>query len=272
MGHNGTTRWTIGAIEVTRVADPDFELVLPQDDATAAILKATPWLCPDFVTDEQALRIGSSAIAIRTLSATIVVDPFLAFDDPARLAPRLAALRAARVDPDEVDIVVNTHIDGIGANVLADGAPAFPTARYVLPAAELEDARAGVHADAGAAIAALADIGMVDGLAGGERLVPGVHVEDAPGHNRGNVVVWIESGGTKAVVVGHLFLHPAQIANPDIDNGDLDPVVLARTRRALLSRCVEDDAVLVGPLFAAPGGGKVRQEGDTWRLQALPGA
>src|SRR5688500_14985429 len=83
MLRNGTVRWTIGAIEVIRVADPEFELVLPQDPDSAAVLKATPWLAPEFVTDEQALIIGSSAIVVRTPSAMIVVDPFLAFDDPA---------------------------------------------------------------------------------------------------------------------------------------------------------------------------------------------
>lgn len=266
MPRTGTITWGVGAIEITRVPDPDFELVLPQDADTAAVLKATPWLCPDFVTDEQALRVGSSAIVVRTPSALAVVDPFLAFDDPARLAPRLAALRAAGVDPDRVDLVINTHIDGIGANVLVDGSPAFPTARYLVPAAELDDARAGLHDDAGAALAALEDQGRVDRLGPDQQPVPGLRIVDAPGHNRGHVAVWVESGGTQAVVTGHLFLHPAQIANPDVDNGDLDPVVLARTRRAVLARCVREDVVLVGPLFTAPGGGKVRQDGAAWRL------
>jgi glyoxylase-like metal-dependent hydrolase (beta-lactamase superfamily II) len=267
MAGDDTTWWTVGAVEVARVADPGFDLVLPQDDVTAATLKAVPWLCPAFVTDQQELRIGSSTIAVRTPSATIVVDPALAVDDPARLAPRLAALRGAGIDPEDVDVVVNTHIDGIGANVLVDGTPAFPSARYLLPAAELEDARAGVHGDVGAALAALADAGRLEAVAGNERLAPGVHLEDAPGHNRGNVVVWIESGGTTVVVVGHLFLHPAQIADPDIENGDRDPLALARTRRALLDRCVQADAVLIGPLFSAPGGGHVRPDGQSWRLQ-----
>lgn len=267
MPQPGTRQWTVGAIEVTRVADPGFELVLPQDEATAAILKATPWLSPDFVTDEQALRVGSSAVVLRTPSATIVVDPFLAFDDPARVAPRLAALRAAGVEPDEVDMVLNTHIDGAGANVLADGAPTFAHARYLVPGAELEDARAGLRGEPGHALVALLDAGRVEPIAGGEQLTPGVRVEDAPGHNRGHVVVWAESGGTTAVVTGHLFLHPAQIANPDVENGDIDPITLARTRRTLLARCVREDAVLIGPLFAPPGGAKVRQDGDTWRLQ-----
>lgn len=264
--HNEQVRWSIGAVEITRVADPDFELILPQDADTAAVLKATPWLCPDFVTDEQALRVSSSAIVIRTPSALVVVDPFLAFDDPARLAPRLAALRAAGAEPAAVDLVVNTHIDGIGANVLADGAAAFPSARYLVPAAEMEDGRAGERGDAGYAFAALEDDGRVDRLGGQLQLVPGVRIADAPGHNRGHVAVWVESGGAQAVVTGHLFLHPAQIANPDVDNGDLDPAALARTRRSVLTRCVREDVVLVAPLFALPGGGKVRRDGDTWRL------
>lgn len=265
----GTIRWTIGAIEVTRVADPDFELILPQDHATAAVLKATPWLSPDFVTDDMALRVGSSAIAVRTPSATIVVDPFLAFDDPARHAPRLAALRAAGIDQDEVDIVICSHIDGIGVSVGADGSPAFSRARYLVPRAELDDARAGVHSEAAQALVALQDKGVAEPLDGTELVVPGVHLEEARGHAHGHVVAWIDSGGDQAVITGHLFLHPAQIANPDIENRDLDPPALFATRRRLLARCATDDVVLVAPLFTAPGGGKIRADGDTWRLEPI---
>ena len=266
MLHNGTVRWTIGAIEIIRVTDPGFELVLPQDPDTAAILKATPWLAPAFITDEQALIIGSSAVAVRTPSATILVDPFLAFDDPARLAPRLAALRAAGIDQDDVDVVICSHIDGVGATIAADGSPSFERARYLVPAAELEDASAGLHGDAALALAALRDKGVVEAVDGSEAVAPGVHLEPAPGHNRGHNVVWITSGGGDAVITGHLFLHPAQIANPDVHQGDRDPIALAATRRTLLARCVDDDVLLIGPLFAPPGGGKVRDDGVGWRL------
>lgn len=270
MRQMGTHQWTVGAVDVIRVADPGFELVLPQDPDTAALLATNAWLHPQFVTADQALRVGSSAIAVRTPSATIVVDPFLAFDDPARLAPRLAALRAAGVEPDDVDIVVNTHIDGIGANVLADGSPAFAAARYLIPGAELEDAAAGLRGEAGMALVALHKEGRAEPVFGDETLVPGVHLDDAPGHSRGQVVVWVESAGAQAVIIGHLFLHPVQLATPEVDNGDVDPPTLFRTRRALLARCVRHDALLIGPLFAPPGGGKVREDGTGWRLQVSP--
>ena len=266
--------WKWGAIEITRVEDPDFDLVLPQDDATADALRHWGWLRPDYVTPDHALRIGSSATVVRTPSAVVVVDPWLAFDDPARHAPRLAALRASGVDPDEVDLVINSHVDGMGANVQADGAPTVPNARYLLPQAELDDLRAGVHGELVAGVhpdghpfLRLDDLGVLEGLQGGEHLVPGLLVEDAPGHSRGHVVLWITSGGETAVVIGHLFLHPAQIANPGADRGDLDPVALAETRRTLLARCADEKALLLGPLFADPGGGRVERDGaDGWRL------
>ena len=261
------TTWTVGSMEVTRVDDPGFELVLPSDEPTITALQRSRWLAPHFVTDDWSLNVGSSCIVVRTAEAVAIVDPFLAFDDADRLGPRLEALRDAGVDADDVDLVINSHVDGIGVNALLDGSPTFPSARYLVPRAELDAMRARTHTDTrGHALLALQDGGIVEPTDGNETVLPGVRLEDAPGHNPGMHVVWLEDAAASAVVVGHLFLHPAQIANPSIDNGDLDPVVLEATRRSVLGRCVESDALLVGPLFAEPGGGHVRPDGDTWRL------
>jgi glyoxylase-like metal-dependent hydrolase (beta-lactamase superfamily II) len=267
-------RWQVGAVEVIRVPDPGFELVLPSDPATLAALDGRAWLSPHWVLPDGSLVVGSSAILVRTPSGNVVVDPFLVFDDPAKLAPRLAALRAAGVDPDDVHLVINSHLDGVGANAHTDGSPAFPGARYLIPAAEVADLQEGVHGVLQAAgdgqhpLVGLLEHGVVEPVVGGEQPLPGLHLEDAPGHNRGNVVLWIDSGGDQAVVVGHTFLHPAQIADPTSDRGDRDPVALAATRRALLQRCADTGALLVGPLFADPGGGRVRDTPLGWSLLA----
>lgn len=261
--------WTVGSIEVTRVEDPGFELVLPQDDATMAALQRAPWLQPHFVTDDWALVIGSSATVIRTPEAVVLVDPFLAFGDGKDIGPRLQALRDVGVEAKDVDVVVNTHVDHLGVNLLLDGSPAFAKSRYFVPRAELEGIRSGDHPEAQdhSVLLGLYDDGAIEASTGNEEVAPGVRLADAPGHNPGHHVVWISDGDDEAVVVGHLFLHPAQIAAPDVDNGDRDPVQLAQTRRTLLSRCVDDDVLLIGPLFASPGAGRVRPDGDTWRLE-----
>jgi glyoxylase-like metal-dependent hydrolase (beta-lactamase superfamily II) len=263
------TTWTVGSVELTRVDDPDFELILPSDDATVAALQRSPWLAPHFVTEDWSLNVGSSCIVVRTPAAVALVDPFLAFDDAERLGPRLQALRDAGVEADDVDLVINTHVDGIGVNVLRDGSPTFPNARYLVPRAELEAMRAGTHGEQRAgALLALQDDGIVEPTEGNETILDGVRLEDAPGHNPGMHVVWVEDDDEAAVIVGHLFLHPAQIANPSIENGDLDPVVLEATRRSLLSRCAQTGALVVGPLFAEPGAGVVQPDGGAWRFDA----
>jgi glyoxylase-like metal-dependent hydrolase (beta-lactamase superfamily II) len=260
--------WTVGNVEINRVEDPGFELLLPSDEATVTALRASPWLQPHFVTEDWGLRIGSSATVLRSGGTTVLVDPFLAFDDPDRLGARLLALRDAGVEAEDVDVVVNTHVDGLGVNLLRDGSPTFPQARYLVPREEIEAIRSGQHVgtEYAEAVVELHDAGAIEASRGDEEVAPDVRLADAPGHNPGHHVVWITSQGASAVIVGHLFLHPAQIASPEVENGDLDPVVLAATRRALLARCVDDGSLLVAPLFAAPGAGHIRPDGASWRL------
>jgi glyoxylase-like metal-dependent hydrolase (beta-lactamase superfamily II) len=270
--------WSIGSASVVRVADEEFELLLPLDATTATALRpATPWLVPHFITDDGNLRIGSSAIAIRSGGLRIVVDPWLAFDPPdrhgqdaaSRATRLLGALEAAGYPPAEVDIVINTHIDGVGLNVLSTPngeIPAFPAARYLFADEELAGLgagrRRGVHA-----LETLVDDGRVDRIEDGQRLSADVTIEMTRGHSSGHVVVHIDSDSDHAVVAGHLFLHPAQVFDPapraDLD---ADPCGAAAARRHLLERAADDGALLVGPLFAAPGGGWVVADADRFRL------
>jgi hypothetical protein len=60
-------RWQADGWTITRVADPDFDLVLPQDRTTRATLQRSRWLHPRFVTDDWALRIASSAEEVSTV-------------------------------------------------------------------------------------------------------------------------------------------------------------------------------------------------------------
>jgi glyoxylase-like metal-dependent hydrolase (beta-lactamase superfamily II) len=232
--------WHVGDWTITRVADPAFDLTLPQDDATMTTLQRSPWLQPDFATDEWSLRVGSSALLLTGPGPRIVVDPWLAFDALGDNDARLDALTTAGVAPDEVDVVINSHNDQVGAN------GRFPNATTLLPAAEpplpvdCESAEDRRH------------------------VAPGVEIIDLPGHNAGHVGVEVAGG---AVIVGHLFLHPAQVANPTSVLGDRDPEQLVATRIALLKRAVADDLLLIGPLWAAPGGGYVARDGDAWRLR-----
>jgi glyoxylase-like metal-dependent hydrolase (beta-lactamase superfamily II) len=272
-------RWTVGDSVITRVPDEHFELVVPQDEATKSVLLSqASWLAPHFLTAAGELRVGTSAIAIETPGARIVVDPWLVFDDAdrrtreatARLDRLLAGLTDAGFPPESVDVVVNTHIDGVGANTrpAVDGeVPAFPNARYVIAPEEIAALREGRLPGAEPLDVLLAD-GVVDDPAG--RVAGEVVMEPGPGHSPGHHFVRVGSEGDDAVVIGHLFLHPAQVFSPDPRAGlDAEIEVAAETRRALLRRAAEEKTLVIGPLWATPGAGTIvpSDEPGRWRLE-----
>jgi glyoxylase-like metal-dependent hydrolase (beta-lactamase superfamily II) len=272
-------RWCIGDSVITRVPDENFELVLPQDEATKAVLLSqASWLAPHFLTDAGELRVGTSALAIDTPGARVVVDPWLVFDDPDRTAPDararierlLSALTDAGFPPETVDVVVNTHIDGVGVNTRpAAGAevPAFPNARYLIASDEMAALDAGRIPGADP-LGVLAVEGLVDDPGG--RVAGDVYVEPGPGHSPGHHVVRVGSDGDGAVVVGHLFLHPAQVFSPEPRAGlDENVSLAAETRAELLERAAEAKTLVIGPLWASPGAGTIvpADEPGRWRVE-----
>jgi len=273
-------RWSVGESVITRVPDQNFELVVRQDEATTSVLLSqASWLAPQFLTADGRLRLGTSALAIDTPGARVVVDPWLAFDDPDRRAPEararierlLASLSDAGFEPESVDVVVNTHIDGVGANTRPadDGAevPTFPNARYVIASEEIAALQAG-RLPGAEPLEVLCAEGLVEEP--DERVAGDVRVEPGPGHSPGHHVVRVEADGGGALIVGHLFLHPAQVFAPDPRAGlDEDTALAAETRRVLLTRAAEEKTLVIGPLWASPGAGTVVPSGDPgrWRLE-----
>jgi glyoxylase-like metal-dependent hydrolase (beta-lactamase superfamily II) len=273
-------RWRIGDSVITRIPDENFELVVPQDEATTKVLLAqASWLAPHFLTDVGMLRLGTSALAIDTPGARVVVDPWLVFDDPDRNTPAartrierlLASLTSAGFAPDSVDVVVNTHIDGVGANTRptddGDEVPAFPNARYVIAPEEIAALRAG-RLPGAEPLLVLCDEGLVDKPGG--RVAGDVRVEPGPGHSPGHHVVRVHCDDGSAVIIGHLFLHPAQVFAPEPRAGlDENISLAAETRRALLARAAEEKTLVIGPLWATPGAGTIvpSDEPGRWRLE-----
>jgi glyoxylase-like metal-dependent hydrolase (beta-lactamase superfamily II) len=273
-------RWTVGDSVITRVPDEHFELVVPQDDATTSVLRPqASWLAPRFVTDAFELRVGSSALAVDTPGARVVVDPWLAFDDADRSAPEaaarigrlLAGLTDAGFPPESVDFVVNTHIDGVGANTRPAGdgeVPAFPNARYVIAPEEIAALREG-RLPGAEPLDVLVAAGLVDGPAG--RVAGEVVMEPGPGHSPGHHTVRIGPEGHDALVIGHLFLHPAQVFSPGPRAGlDAEIEIAAETRRALLRQAAEEQTLVIGPLWASPGAGTIVPADEPGRCRLEP--
>ena len=148
-------RYRVGKASITRV--PYFDVELPPEAVglTAADIEPIAWATPVWAESATVLRVGQVFWVIESAGQTIVVDPccasdaFLRSGDAATEHQNAAftAFRAAGFDPDTVDVVIMSHLDGIGMNALVadDGTwlPAFPNAPILI--SELEWQRIGTR-------------------------------------------------------------------------------------------------------------------------------
>jgi hypothetical protein len=130
------------------------------------------------------------------------------FGQPAKL---LANLAAAGISPEDIDVVINTHLhfDHCGWNTVRDKSgkivPTFPRAKYYAPEGEWQYARRPSERDT---ISYLSDnydplvaSGQMTLLKGGEEIVPGISVRTFPGHTASMMGVIVRGGplsGAKA--------------------------------------------------------------------------
>lgn len=263
-------QWRVGDVEVVRIEDVSF--AVPTD------LPVPDWMVPDFAPSTHEVGIAFSVIAIAADGQRIVVDPWLANDGPRdrpdaeeHVDQLLASMAAAGFPAESVDIVVNSHFDGVGWNTrptVSGWRPTFPNARYLYPKAELDAIDRGVFQGT-AGLKGLRDAGVLEATPHDLQLTPQVALVDAPGHNVGHVAVRVESDGEIAVIPGHLVLSPFQVDDPGIDVGDSDLATATTSRRRLLDELAARDGLLLTTLVGGPGGGVVRREGGGFRLDVV---
>lgn len=172
--------------------------------------------------------------------------------DPTRLED---GIRAAGFEPDDVGVVVNTHLhfDHSGGNTVrtdrGDLAPAFPDARYVIQRRELAFARRDNERIRASYL--LHNIDPVDeaGLwhlvEGETELMDGVRLLPTPGHTPFHQSVLVESEGETACFLADVCPTTAHLRLPWIMGYDLEPLITLESKRTLWERARREDWLLV---------------------------
>lgn len=212
--------------------------------------------------------------ALRSAGRTILVDTGLGTND--EISSRFGgtgrlreALRAASLEPEDVDTVILTHLhlDHVGGTMREEDGEArlaFPRARYLLHRADLERARA-LAAGAplfDATILVLERLGALDPLDGERAVSDEVSVLHTPGHTPGSLSVLVASGGRRALLTADALHHPAHVTETGLrDSSDADPEAARRTRERLLERVQNEGMTLAPTHFPEPFGRIVWLEG-----------
>lgn len=163
----------------------------------------------------------------------------------------------------------------------ADGTPAFPNARYAIPAVDFDvftaESRLSAPAPLGGFIAgnraALLPLApRTTMIAPGEEIVAGLRTMAAPGHSPGQVAINVESEGQRLLVLGDVAVHPViALQRPEWPLVfDADPAAAAATRRRLLGMAAADRLEILSYHFPWPGMGQVESTDTAFRYLPTP--
>jgi glyoxylase-like metal-dependent hydrolase (beta-lactamase superfamily II) len=168
--------------------------------------------------------------------------------------PLMDSLAQTGVQPDQIDLVINTHLhfDHAGGNTRIVGnrpRPAFRHARYVVQRAELEHAMNPTERDRASYFpenfAPISKEGSWDLVEGDTEIVPGISVTRIPGHNANIQAVTISGGGKTLAFVADLLPTRHHIPLPWIMAYDLYPLQTLETKRQWLPRLLTQGWVTV---------------------------
>lgn len=177
-----------------------------------------------------------------------------------------AALAAAGYTPDQIDIVVITHMHGdhIGG-LMTDGTPTFANARYVTGSTEFDAWGKTENEGFENNVRPLAE--QMTFLQGGGSVAGGVTAVEAFGHTPGHMTYMIESDGKQLLLGADFANHYVwSLGYPDWEvKFDMDKAAAAATRRKMLDMMAADKLPFVGYHMPWPGIGYVETRADGFR-------
>jgi glyoxylase-like metal-dependent hydrolase (beta-lactamase superfamily II) len=264
----------LGALELCVLDDG----IIRQDaGATFGLVPRLMWqrYTPD-LDEQNRIPVGNNSLLVRSVGKTILLETGVGTKptrapgamDIEQTGRLFESLSKAGVRPDEIDVVVNTHLhfDHCGGNTqIVDGKPAsaFPRARYFIQKVEWESATHPNERTRGTYLAEnfepLEDAGQVELMSGEADIAEGVRVVPAPGHTEAHCVIELESGGQFALYVGEISQHPVMLERLAwISAFDVLPLVSLATKRRMMDWAAEKRALIVSVHAPFPGLGRLR--------------
>ncbi len=193
----------------------------------------------------------------------------------------LRNLEREGIRPEDVDIVVNTHLhfDHAGGNTLiSEGkpVPSFPRARYLIQKGEWRVASSPNERTRATYLAEnfepLEDARQVELVEGKVEVIKGLRLVPAPGHTADHCIVELDSGGELALYVGELAQQPVMLERIAwISAFDVLPLVSLETKKRVIERALERRALIVSVHAPYPGLGRLRLEDSRRRWEPLEG-
>jgi glyoxylase-like metal-dependent hydrolase (beta-lactamase superfamily II) len=271
----GYYRMALGDLEITALYDGYIDL------DTKILSNASPAEVQRLLTRMflagQKVQTAVNAFLINAGGKLILVDTGAAKAFGPTLGFIGANLKAAGYSPEQVDVVLLTHLhaDHAAGLLNAEGKPLFPNAEVRVTQADSDfwlSEEIAAKAPEGfrpffqmarTAAAPYQAAGKWKTFSGEAELAPGIHAVDAHGHTPGHTAYLIESKGERLLIVGDaVHSHAVQFARPEVAiefDSDKKQAVIARKK--LFAFAAKEKLAVAGMHLPFPGIGHVRTEG-----------
>lgn len=277
MANPSGARYQIGAVHFAVVNDG---LYYYDAGAIFGIVPRIMWerIAPP-MDERHRIPLGLNCLLLRSEGKTILIETGAGGKPgdrdnatPAEDGTLLTSLAALDVSPEEIDIVINTHLhaDHCGWNTSveqpAGGSqaedepeqlrPTFPNATYYIGAAEWRDA---THPNERTRatylernVQPVADhVELVDEE---RKITDEVIFLPTPGHTEGHGAVVIRSGQDWGLYTGDIAQHRIQLERTAWVSGlDTLPLVSMETKKRLMEQCLEEEALVMMTHAPYPG-------------------
>jgi glyoxylase-like metal-dependent hydrolase (beta-lactamase superfamily II) len=288
-------KFQLGDFELTIVSDGVYFL---DGGVFFGIVPKALWQKKMQCDESNRVVVGLNSVLVRTGKQQVLIETGIGNkleEKPKRIfqpqAKLLENLQAAGVRPEQIDVVINSHLhfDHCGWNTIMRGgeaAPTFPNAKYYAPKGEW---RVGAAQRARDRVSYISDnydplirsgqMELIDDVAGpGHEIVPGIAVRTYAGHTRSMQAVLIRSGGKTACYISDLIPTSAHL---DLTWGmalDLYPLETIENKRRFYKKAIpgkwlvifthdhavpwahlesEGNKVVARPVLFPPGSGEV---------------
>ena len=281
----GFYRFKLGAFEATVVSDGPLQMGEPNGNVFTGVSKEqmTKELGDNFLPTDN-VQLEQNALMINTGERVVLFDTGVgtakAFGpNSGRL---ITGLKAAGLDPKDIDAIVLTHAhpDHCWGLMADDGSRNFPNAQIYMAQADLDfwtDEGKLAHPQlkdfiAGTRKQLLPNRERMVFIRDGQEFLPGIQAMAAPGHTVGHTVYLITSQGKTLCNAGDIAHHHTMIVeHPRREfSYDTDGKQAVASRLRVFDMLASQRVQAVTYHFPWPGLGHIGKRGEAFRYYPVP--
>jgi len=245
---------SLGDFELTAVSDGIYHL---DGGAFFGVVPKALWQKKVTPDENNRVAVGLNSVVVRTGKHTVLIETGMGNKMPEKLvriygqpAQLLAGLSAAGISPDDIDVVINTHLhfDHCGWNTVRRGdlyVATFPKATYYVQSGEWRHGRRQLERDAISYISGNYDPLVANEkmqlLHGDQEIVPGISVKVFAGHTRHMQAVLVHSAGKTACYISDLIPTTAHLDLTWVMAFDLFPLETIESRKRFYTQAIPEN-------------------------------